>query len=108
MLIQEALPNHPGGGLILPIEGGTWLVTLSGRGGVYPPTDLRGFLEYSRSLRTSALFEAIKDVEPIGPIYSYRATENRLRHYDQQEDWPEVSSPSAMPSAPSTLSTGRA
>jgi len=35
------------------------------------------------------LFEAIAHAEPLTPISSYRATENRLRHYERLRVWPE-------------------
>src|SRR5215471_7963454 len=34
-------------------------------------------------------FEAIAHAEPLTPISSYRATENRLRHYERLRVWPE-------------------
>jgi 2-polyprenyl-6-methoxyphenol hydroxylase-like FAD-dependent oxidoreductase len=30
-------------------------------------------------------YDMIKDAEPLTPIYAYRATENRLRHYERLE-----------------------
>ncbi len=71
------------------MEGGRWLVTVSGGDGDYPPTDEAGFLGFARALRTPDLSEAIKDAEPLGPIVGYRATENRLWHYDRLERWPK-------------------
>ena len=87
--IQEAPPDHPRGGVVLPVEGGRWLVGLSGGDADYPPTDEAGFLDCARTLRVPDLYEAIKDAEPIGPIFGYRATENRLRHHDRAGRWPE-------------------
>jgi 2-polyprenyl-6-methoxyphenol hydroxylase-like FAD-dependent oxidoreductase len=64
-------------------------VTLTGGDGHYPATDEAGFLDGARTLRSPDLYEAIRDAEPIGPIASYRATENRLRHYERARRWPE-------------------
>ena len=64
-------------------------MTLGGAGGDHPPTDEAGFLEFSRSLITPALYEAIKDAEPISPIYGYQRTANQLRHYERLARWPE-------------------
>jgi 2-polyprenyl-6-methoxyphenol hydroxylase-like FAD-dependent oxidoreductase len=89
LLVGSALPEMRRGGGIVPIEGGCWLVTLSGAGRDYPPTDERGFLEFARSLRTPALYEAIKDAQPLGPIAGYRATENRWRRYERLARRPE-------------------
>jgi 2-polyprenyl-6-methoxyphenol hydroxylase-like FAD-dependent oxidoreductase len=71
------------GGVLYPIEGDRWIVTLGGVGRDYPPTDEAGFLEFARSLRHPILYEVLKDAQPLSPIYSYRRTENRLRHYEQ-------------------------
>jgi flavin-dependent dehydrogenase len=71
------------GGVILPLEGGQWHVTLIGVNGDYPATDEESFYEFARSLPSSRLYDAIKDAEPVGPIYGYRRAENRLRQYDQ-------------------------
>ncbi len=87
--IQAAPPDHPRGGVVIPVEGGRWLVTLTGGDGDYPPTDEVGFLDCARTLRIPDLYEAITDAEPLGPIVGYRATENRLRHYDRVKRWPE-------------------
>ena len=64
-------------------------MTLTGGDGDYPPTDEAGFLDGARTLRIPDLYEAIMDAEPLGPIVGYRATENRLRHYDRVRRWPE-------------------
>ena len=77
------------GGVLYPVENQTWIVTLAGIGKDYPPTDEDGFLEFARSLRSSEIYEAIKSAQPISPIYGYRRTENRLRHYEKLDKFPE-------------------
>jgi 2-polyprenyl-6-methoxyphenol hydroxylase-like FAD-dependent oxidoreductase len=81
--VQLAPPEHTRGGALLPIEGERWMVTLAGTGGDYPPTDGRGFLEFASSMRTSAVYDAIKGAESLSRISGYRATENRIRRYDE-------------------------
>jgi 2-polyprenyl-6-methoxyphenol hydroxylase-like FAD-dependent oxidoreductase len=51
--------------------------------------DQHGFFEFAKSLRSQALYRAIKNAEPLGPITAYRSTENRLFHYERLEQWPE-------------------
>lgn len=70
------------GGLIVPLEGNRWHVTLIGMAGDYPPTDEEGFLAFARSLTTPDLYEAIKEATPLTKPYGYRSTGNRLRHYE--------------------------
>ena len=89
MFIQAAPPERTRGGVILPIEEGRWMVTLGGGGGDYPPTHDQGFLSIARSLVTPMLYEAIRQAEPLSSITGYRATENRLRHYERLSRWPE-------------------
>jgi 2-polyprenyl-6-methoxyphenol hydroxylase-like FAD-dependent oxidoreductase len=86
---QAAPPEVTRGGVLLPLEGNRWMVTLSGVGGDYPPTDEEGFMDFARSLRTPMLYEAIKDAEPISDISGYRDTENRRRHYEKLSRQPE-------------------
>ena len=69
MYVQAAPPEHPRVGVLLPIEGGLWHVTLGGGDRSYPPTDEHGFLEFARTLRTMALYDAIRSAEPCSPIY---------------------------------------
>ncbi|WP_045057177.1 FAD-dependent oxidoreductase [Aliterella atlantica] len=77
------------GGVLYPIEGDRWIVTLGGIGRDYPPTDEAGFLEFARSLRVPILYDLLKDAQPLSPIYSYRRTENRWRHYEQLKSLPD-------------------
>jgi 2-polyprenyl-6-methoxyphenol hydroxylase-like FAD-dependent oxidoreductase len=89
LYIQQAPPADPRGGLVVPVEGGRWLVSLLGGDGDYPPTDEAGFLAFARSLRSPALYEAIAAAEPLSPIAGQRATENRLWHYDRLGGFPD-------------------
>ena len=85
--LQPAPPEFARGGVVLPIEGGTWHVTLAGGSRDYPPTDPDGFIEFARSLRSSRLHDVIAAAEPLSPVYGYRATENRMRHYERMPQW---------------------
>lgn len=89
IFIQAAPPERTRAGLLFPVEGNRWLVTLIGGGGEYPPADEAGFREFARSLASPLLYDAIKDAVPLSPVHSYRATENRLRHFEEVPRWPE-------------------
>ena len=89
LYVQQAPPGDPRGGIVQPVEGGRWLVSLVGGDGDYPPTDEAGFLAFARSLRSPTLYEAIAGAEPLTPIAGQRATENRLRHYDRLGRFPD-------------------
>ncbi|MDQ4110639.1 MAG: FAD-dependent monooxygenase [Actinomycetota bacterium] len=81
--IQSAAPEHPRGGIMFPIEGHRWVLTLIGTGGDHPPTDEDGFLKFAASLRHRLLADAIGAAEPASPIWGFRRTENRWRHYEK-------------------------
>jgi len=70
------------GGIIVPLEGNRWHVTLIGMARDYPPTDEEGFLAFARSLPTPDLYEAISEATPLTKPFGYRSTGNRLRHYE--------------------------
>jgi hypothetical protein len=89
LYVQQAPPGGPRGGILQPVEGGRWLVSLVGGDGDYPPTDEAGFLAFARGLRSPALYEAIASAEPLSPIVGQRGTENRLRHYDRLGRFPD-------------------
>jgi 2-polyprenyl-6-methoxyphenol hydroxylase-like FAD-dependent oxidoreductase len=82
-------PPGTRGGVIFQVEGNRWILTMVGIGRDYPPTDEAGFLEFARSLRSPIIYEAIKNAEPISPIYAYKRTENSLRHYEKLSRFPE-------------------
>jgi 2-polyprenyl-6-methoxyphenol hydroxylase-like FAD-dependent oxidoreductase len=89
ILLQAQPPGNGRSGVLLPIEGNRWLITLGGAGRDYPPTDEVGFLEFARGLRSPILHDALKDAEPASPIWGYRRTENQRRHYERLRSWPE-------------------
>lgn len=83
-------PKHLRGGVITTVEGGDWLVTLSGYGdNNMPPTDEEGFLAFARSLPTPDIAEAIASATPGSSIYGYRDTSNQWRHYDKLRTLPD-------------------
>jgi 2-polyprenyl-6-methoxyphenol hydroxylase-like FAD-dependent oxidoreductase len=90
LLYVQAKPPEMGRmGLLLPVEGDRWMVGLAGAGRDYPPTDEAGFLQFAASLRSPIIYDAIRHARPLSPIHGYRQTDNRWRHYDQAQRWPE-------------------
>lgn len=83
LYIRPTPTSSTRGGVIIPIEGDRWHVTLIGMGADYPPTSEEGFLAFARSLPTPQLGEAIADAEPLTEPYGYRQTQNRMRHYER-------------------------
>jgi 2-polyprenyl-6-methoxyphenol hydroxylase-like FAD-dependent oxidoreductase len=89
LVINAKPPVNACTGALVPIEGGRWMVALIGAGRDYPPSDEAGFLEFARGLRSPLLYETIKDAKPASPIYSFRNTDNRRRHFERMRRWPE-------------------
>jgi 2-polyprenyl-6-methoxyphenol hydroxylase-like FAD-dependent oxidoreductase len=89
LVINAKPPTNARTGALVPIEGGRWMVALIGAGRDYPPTDDAGFLEFARGLRSPLLYQTIKDAKPASPIYSFRNTDNRRRHFERLRRWPE-------------------
>ena len=83
MLINHFPPEHNRLGYLARIEGGEWIATLGGYEADFPPIDDKGFEDFARSLRHPSFYQAIAQAEPVSPIYAYRATTNRLRHYEK-------------------------
>jgi 2-polyprenyl-6-methoxyphenol hydroxylase-like FAD-dependent oxidoreductase len=86
---QPVMPDSPRGGMVAEMEGSRWVVTVAGAMRDYPPTDEEGFMAFTRSLGAPEIYEAIKDAEPITPIYGYQRTSNVWRHYEKLESWPD-------------------
>ena len=81
--IQNAPPVQPRGGIMFPIEGDRWVLTLIGGGGDYPPTDEQGFRDFAATLRNPLLADILDVARPVSPIWGYRRTANRWRHYEK-------------------------
>jgi 2-polyprenyl-6-methoxyphenol hydroxylase-like FAD-dependent oxidoreductase len=87
------LSNKPGvtrrGGVIYPVENNRWVVTLSGVERDYPTNDEVEFLEFAKSLRSPAIYDALCRATPISPIHCYRRTESRWCHYEKLPSMPK-------------------
>ena len=87
-LYIQADPPGTRSGLLFPQEGDRWIVSLFGTAGDYAPTDEKSFMEFASRLRSPVLYEAIRDAEPLTPIFGFRDTANHRRHYERLPRWP--------------------
>ena len=87
--VQPAPPKIKRGAILFKVEDHRWLLTLIGRAGDQPPSDEHGFLEFARSLQVSIIYDAISIAEPVSPIKTHRATQNRLRRYERAKSMPD-------------------
>ncbi|WP_078857359.1 NAD(P)/FAD-dependent oxidoreductase [Streptomyces sp. NBRC 109706] len=76
-------------GLILPVENGQWIVTLSGTRGSEPPTDDAGFTTFAKELAHPLISELIGLATPLTPVQGSRSTANRRRYFERNTVWPD-------------------
>jgi flavin-dependent dehydrogenase len=90
MLVLPPAPPSTRGGVIFPIEGGQWLVTLGGYARDYPPTDNEAaFMAFAKDLRSPLLYQAIRNAEPLSEIRGWQQTANLWRRFERPGRWPE-------------------
>jgi 2-polyprenyl-6-methoxyphenol hydroxylase-like FAD-dependent oxidoreductase len=89
VIISNQPPDGLRAGGFWEVEGDKIVVTVVGINKDYPPTDEAGFLEFTRTLPDSTVYDTIKDAEPISDIYGYQRTNNQIRHYERLTRWPE-------------------
>ena len=89
LFVLNRPPYQPRAGIIQPIEGNRWIVTVAGVMHDYPPTDEEGFLKFAKSLSSPELYRAIETARPLSKIWGYRQTANRLRHYEKLSRMPQ-------------------
>ena len=71
-------PHNSRGGLMLPLEGNRWMVTIGGRHGDVPPGDGEGFLTYAKALRTPTIYNAIRHAKRLDGVARYGFPEGKF------------------------------
>ncbi|MFG2292584.1 NAD(P)/FAD-dependent oxidoreductase [Streptomyces sp. NPDC048603] len=74
---------------IIPIEGGRWLVTLSGTRGGQPTASAEEFESFARGVRHPVVGELIARAEPLTDVVVTRSTVNRRHFLERVADWPD-------------------
>ncbi|MFF4147823.1 NAD(P)/FAD-dependent oxidoreductase [Streptomyces sp. NPDC001698] len=88
--VQANPAKAPGqGGIILPVEGGCWVVTLSGTRGGEPTSDPDAFVDFALGLGDPVIGELLKTAEPLGDVATTRSTANHRRYYEKLAHWPD-------------------
>lgn len=88
--VQADPRQNPGrGGIIIPIEGGRWLVTLSGTRGGRPSGSNEEFVPFALTLPHPIIGELLADAEPETDVVTTRSTANKRRYYEKAARWPD-------------------
>lgn len=92
--VVSVYPDHRSGrpgqsAVLVPIEGGRWIVTISGTRGAEPPNGEDGFVEFAAAVRDPVVGRLIARAEPLTEVQGSRSTANRRLHYERSTAWPE-------------------
>lgn len=88
-LLLMASAENPVQGMLNPIEGGRWSVSICTSDSKRSPADHEGLLGAAGALRHPLLRDVIESATPLGPVYRSGRTENRWRHYEKLRRWPD-------------------
>jgi 2-polyprenyl-6-methoxyphenol hydroxylase-like FAD-dependent oxidoreductase len=81
-------PDEGRGAFILPTENGRWLVSLGRRPSGEMPADIESFIAFTKTLRTSTVYDAVKTAKPVTDVARFGFPASIRRHFHKLEDWP--------------------
>ncbi|MET8629592.1 FAD-dependent monooxygenase [Kitasatospora sp. NPDC004669] len=81
--LQTKAPDKPRMGVLLPVEGDRWIVSLAGMRGAEPEPGEEGFTKHLAQLRDPGLREALRDAEPAGEVRGFLPGPGVRRHYER-------------------------
>jgi 2-polyprenyl-6-methoxyphenol hydroxylase-like FAD-dependent oxidoreductase len=85
------VPTPPGSsrfGIIMPMEGRRWSVSLCGNHGEAPPGDIDGFMAFAKSFRMPTIYNAIRNAKRVGDIARFGMPCSVLRAFDKLDRFP--------------------
>lgn len=82
--LQTKAPDAPRLGVLLPVEGNRWIVSLAGMRGAEPEPGEAGFDRQLTLLRDPSLREALRDAEPAGEVRGFVPGPGVRRHYERR------------------------
>jgi 2-polyprenyl-6-methoxyphenol hydroxylase-like FAD-dependent oxidoreductase len=83
-----APPHEQRTGLVLPLEGDRWLITVGGWHIDSPPTDVASFEAFARSLPDPGVAELMDRAEPLTDPYIHRFPSSRRRLFEKLDRLP--------------------
>ncbi|GAA4855591.1 FAD-dependent oxidoreductase [Saccharopolyspora rosea] len=88
IMSDPARTDHVEGGVLLPIEGGRWIVTLVGTLAHRPPTEASAFAPHARRLRHPVIADLVDLAEPLTAPRGFRVPANLRRRFHDLDAWP--------------------
>jgi 2-polyprenyl-6-methoxyphenol hydroxylase-like FAD-dependent oxidoreductase len=85
------LPTPPGSsrlGLVMPMEGRRWSVSLCVNHGEAAPGDIDGFKAFAKSLRMPTIYNAIRGAKRVGDIARFGMPSSVRRDFDKLDRFP--------------------
>jgi 2-polyprenyl-6-methoxyphenol hydroxylase-like FAD-dependent oxidoreductase len=87
LVVMDQAPSARSG-ILFPIEGNRWMVTLIGRHGEKPPLDEAGFIEFAKSLPMPDLYLAIAGARGAASIVPHGFPSSQRRYYERVTRFP--------------------
>jgi 2-polyprenyl-6-methoxyphenol hydroxylase-like FAD-dependent oxidoreductase len=75
--------------VLLPIEGGRWIIGTVGCADDRPPGEWSELLAYLRCLPTPTIYGALKTARPLGKLARFGLPESVRRHYERLSAFPD-------------------
>lgn len=88
-IVIQSTPDVPRHGILNPIEGDRWMVSVAGMGGERPPLDHQGMIDFAKRLRSTEIYDQIRSAKPLTEVYGSGRTENRRRLFEKLTTWPD-------------------
>ena len=83
-----APPHSSRHGVLFPMEGRRWTVSLAENHGNAPPGDIDGFMEFVASFRAPTIHRAIRSARRVGDIARFRMPSSVRCGYDRLDRFP--------------------
>ena len=87
-VIVRHYPHCKLGAALLPVENDQWLLSLSGRFGVYARKDHEGFMASAAELPIPDVHDMLSGRPATTPVTAYNFAHNQLRHYEAMQRLP--------------------
>ncbi|MFF3006126.1 FAD-dependent monooxygenase [Kitasatospora sp. NPDC057940] len=81
--LQTKAPDAPHLGVLLPVEGDRWIVSVAGMRGAEPEPGEAGFTQQLARLRDPSIREALQQAEPAGEVRGFVPGPGIRRHYER-------------------------